>query len=101
MEFGALELRWKVLVVMGIIFTMISVILAIIFILFFKTDLLEYTTGEEPDISEFDFLFADKTDKTDEIIKNAEGSEESEDSEESNEPEESIQTEESVIIQET
>jgi len=61
MEFGDLELRWKILVVMGILFTIISVILIIIFILFFKTDLLEYTNGgEEPDISEFDFLFSEK-----------------------------------------
>lgn len=58
MEFNDLELRWKFMVIIGLIFIVISVILAIFIVIMFKTDLIQYTNfGDKPDISEFDYLF--------------------------------------------
>jgi hypothetical protein len=65
MEFHELDFKWKFMSVCGIIFFIITIILVIIIVLIFKTNLLEYVVGpeDEPDISEFDFIFNNKDEK--------------------------------------
>ena len=56
MKFGELDLKWKILVVLGFIFIVISFVLGIVIYLVFQTDLIEFSEPNS-DISDYDFLF--------------------------------------------
>lgn len=62
-SFSMLSMKWKVLISLGIVFTIISVILIIILIIMSETDLLgykfTYDTANDKDLEEFDDLFKD------------------------------------------
>ena len=61
-SFLELKLKWKILVVIGIIALIISVILAIILIIIFETDLIPMASvfHNEQNLDKYDYLF-DKT----------------------------------------
>ena len=59
MKFEELSLGWKTLSVMGIIFTVICIILGIIMILMFETDLIPWPALETPSSGEIEDEFAD------------------------------------------
>lgn len=61
--FQDLDLCWKVLIIIGFIFCVCSIILAIVLILIFETDIIPieslYSRNTEPDLEKFNFLFDD------------------------------------------
>ena len=57
--FKNLPLRWRISIVIGYIFIIISIILIITIVILFKTDIL-YATMSEPDLKDYDYLFEDK-----------------------------------------
>lgn len=64
--FQDLDLCWKVLIIIGFIFCVCSIILAIVLILIFETDIIPieslYSRNTEPDLEKFNFLFDDPKD---------------------------------------
>ncbi len=62
-SFSILPMKWRVLISLGIVFTIITVILIIILIIMSETDLLgykfTYETANGKDLEEFDDLFKD------------------------------------------
>lgn len=69
-SFSMLSVKWKVLISLGIVFTIISAILVIILVIMSETDLLGYkfTYANDKDLEEFDDLFKDfGNEKTEDI----------------------------------
>jgi len=64
-SFTDLKLKWKILVVIGIIALFISITLAIILILIFETDLIpiESLINTNKNLDKFDYLFDDVLEK--------------------------------------